>query len=32
MGQQQILMLVLAIVIVSLAVYIGIDFFGEMLR
>ncbi len=32
MGQQQILMLVLAIVIVSIAVYIGIDFFGEMIR
>ena len=32
MGQQQILLLVLTIVIVSIAVYIGIAFFGEMLR
>ena len=32
MGQQQILLLVLTIVIVSIAVFIGIDFFGEMLR
>ncbi len=32
MGQQQLLLLVLTIVIVSIAVFIGIDFFGEMLR
>ncbi len=32
MGQQQILLLVLTIVIVSIAVYIGIDLFGEMIR
>ena len=32
MGQQQILLLVLGIVIVSIAVYIGIAFFGEMLK
>ena len=32
MGQQQILMLVLGIVLVSVAVYIGMDFFSEMLR
>ncbi len=32
MGQQQILLLVLTIVIVSIAVFIGIAFFGEMLR
>ncbi len=32
MGQQQVLLLVLGIVIVSLAVYIGISFFGDMMR
>ncbi len=32
MGQQQILLLVLGIVIVSIAVYTGIAFFGEMLK
>ena len=32
MGQQQILILLLSIVIVSIAVYVGIDFFGTMLR
>ena len=32
MGQQQILLLVLTIVLVSIAVYIGIDFFGELVR
>ncbi len=32
MGQQQLLLLVLSIVIVSIAVYIGIDFFGVMMQ
>ena len=32
MGQQQILLLLLSIVIVSIAVYIGIDFFGTMMQ
>ena len=32
MGQQQLLLLVLSIVIVSIAVYIGIDFFGIMMQ
>ena len=32
MGQQQILILVLSIVLVSVAVYIGIDFFGNLMR
>ena len=32
MGQQQLLLLVLSIVIVSIAVYIGIDFFGMMMQ
>ena len=32
MGQQQLLLLVLSIVIVSMAVYIGIDFFGMMMQ
>ena len=32
MGQQQLLLLVLSIVIVSIAVYIGIDFFGLMMQ
>ncbi len=32
MGQQQVLLLVLTIVIVSIAVYIGINFFGDMMR
>ena len=32
MGQQQILLLVLTIVLVSVAVYIGIDFFGNLMR
>ena len=32
MGQQQILILVLTIVLVSVAVYIGIDFFGNLMR
>ncbi len=32
MGQQQLLLLVLGLVIVSIAVYIGIAFFGEMLK
>jgi len=31
-GQQQLLLLVLSIVIVSIAVYIGIDFFGIMMQ
>lgn len=32
MGQQQILILLLSIVIVSIAVYVGIDFFGTMMK
>ena len=32
MGQQQLLLLVLSIVIVSIAVYIGIDFFGVLMQ
>lgn len=32
MGQQQLLLLVLGIVLVSLAIYMGILFFGEMMR
>ncbi len=32
MGQQQVLLLVLSIVIVSIAIYIGINFFGDMMR
>lgn len=32
MGQQQLLLLVFSIVLVSIAVYIGIDFFGTMMQ
>lgn len=32
MGQQQILILLLSIVIVSIAIYVGIDFFGTMMQ
>lgn len=32
MGQQQVLLLALSIVIVSIAVYVGINFFGDMMQ
>ena len=32
MGQQQVLLLALTIVIVSIAVYVGINFFGDMMQ
>ena len=32
MGQQQILILVLTIIVVSVALYVGIDFFGNLMR